>query len=69
LRQPTMVHGTNWHRKQCRYYPNYNSEEQNRKKIEAEKMNPKCQECVRLGRKCLPPPDLLVAGKFTQAEY
>ena len=69
LRQPTLEHCNQWHRKQCRHYPKNIPEEQNQKVIADEKLRKDCPMCVRLGRRCDPPKDLVNPRHFTLEEF
>jgi len=69
LRKPTTEHSNQWHRKQCKWYPNDNSEEVNKKVVKDEPVRKGCPECTRLGRRCDPPPDLQHPRVFSLEEY
>lgn len=41
IRSPTMEHGNHYHRKECKFFDDYNGDD--------DKARPKCTECTRLG--------------------
>lgn len=69
LRSPTMEHCNQWHRPQCPNYPKDVTPAQIAKIIKGEKKHAKCTECMRLGKRCDPPPDLARIRRFALAEY
>ena len=61
LRQPCLAHSTHWHRPDCKHAGTED--------ISAEPMKQNCPECVKLGKRCEPPPQLKVPRRFDFDEY
>jgi len=55
------AHNANWHRPDCKRWVDV--------KISLERMRQECPECVRLGRRCDPPPQLIVQRRFDIDQY
>lgn len=60
LRSPTLEHGNHYHRPQCKWYSPYDGHD--------DKIEKKCSECNRLGKKCNPPKDLRVPRRVEPDE-
>jgi hypothetical protein len=56
LRQPCLSHSTHWHRPDCQFASTED--------ISQEPWKQDCPECVRLNRRCDPPPRLKVPRRF-----
>ena len=61
LRPPIMAHGNHWHRPECKFVGTED--------ISTEPMKQDCPECMKLGRRCDPPPLLKVSRRFDFDEY
>lgn len=57
-----------WHRPQCLHYPKL-SDEEVKERLEREKMNPQCPQCLKLGRRCDPPVNLRMPHHFSLEEW
>ena len=53
IRSPTLEHGNHYHRPECKYFSDNDGSD--------DKLEKGCSECVRLGKKCTPPPRLNTA--------
>ena len=58
-----------WHRPSCSQYPSNLSQEEINAKIAREEKKPECPECIKLGRRCDPPKDLLIPHRFSLEEW
>ena len=61
IRPPILQHGNHWHRPDCRFVGTED--------ISGYPMLQACQECMKLGRRCDPPPQLKVPRRFDFDEY
>jgi len=61
VRPPILAHSTHWHRPDCKFVGTED--------ISGEPMKQDCPECVKLGRRCDPPPQLKVPRRFDFDEY
>lgn len=58
-----------WHRPQCFLYPPNMSEAEVNEKVAQEEKKPECPECIKLGRRCDPPKNLLIPHRFSLEEW
>jgi hypothetical protein len=61
IRPPILQHGNHWHRPDCKFVGTED--------ISGYPMLQACPECVKLGRRCDPPPQLKVPRRFDFDEY
>ena len=56
VRSPTLVHGNHYHRPQCKFYSEYNGND--------DKFNKNCKMCVKAGSLCIRPKNLKIPRRI-----
>lgn len=60
LRQPSLIHGNHYHRKQCKHFFEYSGDD--------DKYSPQCSACRKKGDLCSRPKNLKVPQRFSPGE-
>ena len=60
VRSPTLEHGNHYHRPQCKYFSDYNGND--------DKYSQNCKMCVKAGKLCVPPKNLKILRRINKDE-